>query len=119
MEKIFKKDISEKKEFVAEDSLLKQLDYNSDSGMYLYGRYFFKNCRKEKIGQLMGYEIIKPVKYKNPDGTIVGVYPSNSQFGSNGWYITANSSEEEIQYFFKHYHKNLSWIDYITSKRYA
>lgn len=87
------KDIKDKKEFNAEDSSFKMLEYCEESGRYLYGRYFLKSCRKEKIGTLMGYEVIIPVKHKNPDGTIVYSYPSSEQFGSKGWFFTPNDTE--------------------------
>ena len=48
MEKIYRTDIKDKKEFNFEDSTLKQLDYFEDTGWYLYGRYWRKDCRKEK-----------------------------------------------------------------------
>ena len=34
----------------------------------------------------MGYEIVKPVKKKNPDGNIVYTYPSSEEFGRYGWF---------------------------------
>ena len=99
--KIFATDIKDKKEFNFEDSTLKQLEYCEESGRYLYGRYYRKDCRKEWVGKLMGYEIVQPVKRKNPDGNYVYVYHSSEQFGRYGWFIPANSTREEIDKYLK------------------
>ena len=101
MGSFFRKDISERKEFVCEGTTLKQLGYDESTGKYIYGRYHLKDCRKEWVGKLMGYEIVKPVRYKNPDGTIVGVYPSNEQFGKYGWFLPANAKDEIEKYLNK------------------
>ena len=34
----------------------------------------------------IGYEVVRGIKKKNSDGSIVYVYPSNEQFGINGFY---------------------------------
>lgn len=34
-----------------------------------------------------GYEIVRAVKRKQPDGSEVYCYPSSEQFGVSGWYI--------------------------------
>ena len=97
MKEVFSKDIKERKEFVFQDTVLKQLEYCEETGRYLYGRYWQKDCTPDFVGKLMGYEIVKPVKHKNPDGNIVLVYPSTEQFGSYGWFLPANSKRTEIE----------------------
>ena len=63
------KDITELKEFVCQGTRLVQVEYNENSGRYLYERYY-KNS--PSLGnRLMGYEIVKPVKRKNHDGSVV------------------------------------------------
>ena len=34
----------------------------------------------------MGYEVVKGMRRKNPDGSIVYVYPGDEQFGSYGFF---------------------------------
>ena len=82
---IFRTDIKDKKEFTYENDTLKRLDYCETTGLYLYGRYDGED------GHLKGYELIKPVKCINPDGSTVGKYPSNEQFGTYGWYYPART----------------------------
>lgn len=33
------------------------------------------------------YELVRGKKYKNPDGSIVYIYPCDEDFGTFGWYI--------------------------------
>ena len=89
--KIFRQDISQKKEFKFENSILKQLEFNGKR--YLYGRYHING---ELKGMLFGYEIVQPVPYKNPDGTTVLVYPSPNQFGRYGWSLPCTAQREWI-----------------------
>ena len=95
--KLYATDINEKKEFVFQDTLLKQLEYCEETGRYLYGRYWQSDCTPDFVGKLMGYEIVKPKKVKNPDGSIVFRYPSSDDFGKNGWFLPANSTRKEIE----------------------
>lgn len=88
--KIFKTDIKEKKEFNVEGTRCVMLGYNEKTGLYLYGRYWLDGRCKD---MLMGYEIVKPVKYVNPDGNIVYSYPSSSQFGTNGAYLPCTANQ--------------------------
>lgn len=44
--------------------------------------YVFK-----RQGKGVGYEVVKAVKRKNPDGSTVYTYPSSEQFGVYGFYI--------------------------------
>lgn len=34
----------------------------------------------------MGYEVVRGIKKKNPDGNMAYVYPNDEQFGVNGFY---------------------------------
>lgn len=53
--------------------------------------YVFKRVKKYESGKdSISYEVIKGIKRKNPDGTIVYTYPSSEQFGKNGYYITGS-----------------------------
>lgn len=86
---VFRTDISEKKEFKYVGDTIKQCEYNEQTGLYLYERYL-------PNGRLLGYEMVKPVKYKNPDGSIVGSYPSSEQFGRYGWFYSARSNRDKL-----------------------
>lgn len=93
------KDITELKEFVCQGTRLVQVEYNENSGRYLYERYY-KNS--PSLGnRLMGYEIVKPVKRKNHDGSVVYRYPSSSQFGLYGWFLPSNTNKEKIESYLK------------------
>lgn len=97
--KINCKDITELKEFVCQGTRLVQVEYNENSGRYLYERYYINS---PSLGnRLMGYEIVKPVKRKNYDGSIVYVYPSSSQFGLYGWFLPPNTKREKIESYLK------------------
>ena len=72
MKKIFRTPISELKEFKREGYLTK---YVANDGLW----YLFS------IGG--GYEIVRAVKRKQPDGSDVYCYPSSEQFGVSGWHI--------------------------------
>lgn len=99
MKQIFKTDISQKTDFVFQDTRLIQKYYDSESGCYLYERY---HINSPTLGnRLMGYEIVKPVKHKNPDGATVYVYPSSEQFGLYGWFYPPNTSMEKLTAKFK------------------
>lgn len=69
MKQIFKNDISERQTFKMFGETFTLIARNIEHNTYLY---------KRSGG---GYEIVKPVKRKNPDGTTVYVYPSSEQFG--------------------------------------
>lgn len=99
MRQIFNTDISQKTDFVFQDTRLIQKYYDSESGCYLYERYYINS---PTLGnRLMGYEIVKPIKRKNPDGTTVYVYPSSEQFGRYGWFFPPNTSMEILTAKFK------------------
>lgn len=42
-----------------------------------------------------GYELVKGIKTKNPDGNIIYRYPSSEQFGTYGWYIMKNKAARD------------------------
>ena len=97
--KINYKDISELKEFVEQGTRLVQVEYNETSGRYLYERYYIKS---PSLGnRLMGYEVVKPIKTKNPDGSIVYIYPPTSKFGSYGWFLPPNTKREILDKYLK------------------
>ena len=92
MNQIFYKDISELKEFLEHGTKLVQTEYNETSGRYLYERYYINS---PALGnRLMGYEVIIPVKYKNPDESFVYGYPCTSKFGTYGWFLPPNTKRE-------------------------
>lgn len=39
-----------------------------------------------------GFEVVRGKKYKNPDGNIVYIYPSDEQFGTYGWYLCGRNA---------------------------
>jgi len=90
MEKIFRTDISEKKEFSFEGDTLKQKEcVDEENHIYVYERYNWK-------GRLYGYEVVKGVRKKQPSGDIVYVYPSSEQFGKYGYFISSQYAEKDI-----------------------
>lgn len=86
------KDIKEKKEFKFQCDTLKQLECSDvTKNIYVYERY-------NQSGRLFGYEVVKGVKHKNPDGSIVYSYPSSEQFGTYGYFISAQWKEDIPKY---------------------
>lgn len=86
--RLFATDIREKKEFIFQGDLLKFSEYYPQSNRYLYERYFNRDGK----WVLYGYEVVIPVKHRNPDGTISEVYPSSEKFGTHGWFIPKNGN---------------------------
>lgn len=75
--------IEEKKEFSFEgDHLIQKECVDKEKRIYVYERY-------NHSGRLYGYEVVKGVRRKNPDGEIVYTYPSSEQFGRYGYFISA------------------------------
>lgn len=74
MKEIYSTDISELKEFDKYGETFTFLQHNEKNNTYLYKR---TNKETRKVS----YEVIKPIKRKNPDGTIVHYYPNESKFG--------------------------------------
>lgn len=90
MKEIFRTDISQKKEFKFEGDTLKQKEcVDEEKRIYVYERYNHK-------GRLYGYEIVKGVKAKQPNGEIVYIYPSSEQFVRYGYFISAQWADKDI-----------------------
>lgn len=80
MEKIIRKDISEKKEFDRIGYHYIQVLADDEKHVYLY--------KLEMPGiPYLQYELVKGKKCKNPDGSIIYTYPCDEDFGNFGWYI--------------------------------
>ena len=92
MERIKQTPIQEKKEFTFDGSTLKFVEYNPETNTYLYSRWFGKNS--PGYGRQMGWEVVKPVKRKQPDGTIVECYPNSEQFGTHGLFFPPRTTIE-------------------------
>lgn len=88
MKQIFSTDISERKEFSFDGDTLK-FEEILPNGFWWYKRYNSKGTHN-------GNEIVIPIKHKQPDGTIVRVYPSTEQFGKYGWYFPPRMEKEEL-----------------------
>ena len=93
--KIFSTDIKDKKEFTFDGSKLKFVKYNPKTNRYLYERFFSEDGVGQ--GRRMGWEIVIPVKKKQPDGTYVETYPSSEQFGKKGWFYPPRYTLEEME----------------------
>ena len=89
--KIKVKDISELKEFEKFGEVFTCIAHNPIHDTYLYQRRG-------------GYEIIKPRKRKNPDGSIVYAYPSSEQF-SFGVALYTPIYEKAVKYLNKGLHR--------------
>lgn len=93
--KVYTTDISEKREFTFQGDTLK-LDYcfDEEKRIYVYGRY-------NHSGRLYGYEVVRGVKHKNPDGNIVYIYPSLEKFGRYGYFVAARWKDDIPKYLAK------------------
>ena len=80
MEKTFRKDISDKKEFDRNGYHYTQILADDEKHVYLY------KLSKPGIKYLQ-FELVKGKKCKNPDGNIIYTYPCDEDFGNFGWYI--------------------------------
>lgn len=90
MKEIYSTDISQKKEFKFEGDTLKQKEcVDKEKHIYVYERYNWK-------GRLYGYEVVRGVRRKQPNGDIVYAYPSSEQFGTYGYFISSQFAEKEI-----------------------
>lgn len=84
--KIFNTDIKDKRKFTFEgDTLVQKECVDEENHIYVYERY---NPR----GKMYGYEVVKGVKVKNPDGNYVYRYPSSEQFGSYGYFVAKENA---------------------------
>lgn len=82
MDKLFFKDITEKKEFTRLKRYYKMIAADERNHIYL-----FEITPLEWEKTYEQFELVKGIKIKNPDGNYVWRYPSDEQFGKNGWYI--------------------------------
>lgn len=82
MDKLFFKDITEKKEFTRLKRNYKMIASDERNHIYL-----FEITPLEWEKTYEQFELVKGIKIKNPDGKYVWRYPSDEQFGRNGWYI--------------------------------
>ena len=90
MEAIDLHDISTLTEFkVGKDTLTKERCVDEERHMYLFKR-------TNSQGILIGYELVRGVRRKNPDGSIVYIYPSSSLFGNYAYYIAKAYAERDI-----------------------
>lgn len=69
---IYRKDLQ--KTFTKYGDTFTQIAHNPNLNTYIYERINDK-------GRHNGYEVIKPKRFKNPDGSIVYVYPSENEWG--------------------------------------
>ena len=61
--------------------------------------YIYKRVSRYGVA---AFELVKGVKAKNPDGSIVYRYPSSEQFGISGWYIMDNDrARDRISWLMK------------------
>ena len=86
---IYRTPIEERKEFKFEDDILKMLKEYPDH-WYIYERYH--RITESDNYHLVGYELIKAKKAKQPDGKIIYIYPSSEDFGRYGWYFPKKTS---------------------------
>ena len=91
-EKIVKKDISKKMTFRRSGYDYQNIVFNEEHHCGIW------KMSKETEGVVkdMGYEVVKGVKKKNPDGSIVYVYPVDEQFGVYGFYTYSLERCKEI-----------------------
>lgn len=94
MKVIYRTDIEDKKEFTFEGDTLK-MDYCADPEKHIYVFKRFHNDR------LIGYEVVKGRKHTNPDGNVIYLYPCSEEFGSNGYFVSAQwaNSKKGIAYY--------------------
>ena len=94
---IVKTDISEiLEDTYAGDTIKMQKCLDEDKRIYVFERY------SGVSGGLIGYEVVRGVKSKNPDGSIVYTYPSTSQFGKYGYFVAkrfADNPTRGIKYY--------------------
>lgn len=82
MNKLFFKDITEKKEFTRNNYSYKMIASDERNHIYL-----FEITPLEWEKDYKQFELVKGIKVQNPDGNYVWRYPSDEQFGQYGWYI--------------------------------
>lgn len=92
MEKTVMTDISQKMTFRRAGYDYKNIVFDADHHCGIW------EMSKETDGVVkdMGYEVVKGVKRKNPDGSIVYYYPGDEQFGVDGFYTHSLERCKEI-----------------------
>ena len=92
MEKIAYKDISQKMTFRRAGYDYKNIVFDPEhhSGIWKMSK------KIDGIVKDMGYEVVRGVKRKNPDGSIVYCYPNDEQFGIYGFYTHSLERCKEI-----------------------
>ena len=86
MKAIEKKDIKEQNEFSKYDERFTKVFSNDEKHIYVF--------RRERTDKpIVNYEVVKGVKYKNPDGNIVYIYPPSKEFGVYGWYVMGSNKD--------------------------
>ena len=79
---VLAKDISEKMEFSRVGYDYKNIVFDAEHHCGIWKM-------TKNVGDVvkdMGYEVVKGIKRKNPDGSIVYRYPGDEEFGVNGFY---------------------------------
>ena len=79
MNQVFATDIRYKRVFTRIGCTYYQVYADHARHIYVY------DIIRNEDGEHRGYEVIKGLKHKNPDGGIVYTYPSDEQFGTNGF----------------------------------
>ena len=98
-----------KKEFTFDGTRLYQLECCEKTGRYLYKRVMMDD------GRVLGFEVIIPRKYTNPDGTIVHVYPSTAEFGNAGWFLPPKVERTKIDYYLQGKNKEMTYKEYLKT----
>lgn len=85
---IYRKDLQ--KTFTKYGDTFTQIAHNPNLNTYIYERI-------DGEGRHNGYEVIKPKKCTNPDGSIVYVYPTENDWGY-GRAVTTRNKDKAVQY---------------------
>lgn len=82
MKKTVRKDISEKMTFRRAGYDYQNIVFNEEHHCGIW-----KMSQKiDGVVKDMGYEVVRGIKRRNPDGSIAYVYPNDEEFGVNGFY---------------------------------
>lgn len=84
MKSFKKKDLTEKFEFTRAGYHYVNICYNKENHKGIWELRRDNKC--------FGFEVVKGLKTKNPDGSVVYVYPSDEQFGRYGWYLCGRNA---------------------------
>ena len=90
MKQINYTDLKEQNNFRKFDEDFSKIWSDDKNHIYVFKRVKKYNLDNGNTKEVISYEVIKGVKKKNPDGTIVYAYPSTDQFGIYGYYITGS-----------------------------